>query len=166
MFPTQSLSFFRFGTFLATLVLTTSGPAASEQYIWRVYESRDSVAIVYGTPKSDDVVLVVLCERKTSSVQVNPYLGTRGVKKDGPATIVLSSSGGEVRVPGRTVFRPISGTFIVEGRMRSDPALPAVFEGVGTLLIEIPGLRETVPLNKEAAHAASRFRALCPVRRG
>lgn len=146
-----------------TLSLAAAAPAAAQDRQWIVQDySPDGVAVMYGTPESDDVVLAFRCEPADGTLVVTVEHEPVRVGPDGTVGLILFSDAGEVALTARVERLEEIGVTLMEATTAPSPDLRAVLAGGDTLAVMIEDGAEEVPLAGSQAGFAALFAACRP----
>lgn len=152
--------------FLAVSIsLASMLPAGAGEYRWIGQITEDGSALSYAIPESDGIKIDFHCDRKTRAIVVNYAREPKAAKDGGKFNIRVSVRG---RDPGLNVTIAATGQrlelddlFVLQGQTRMTPALRRLLAEGGTLLVEVDGRPEEIPL-KGIAAAAKQLFASCP----
>jgi hypothetical protein len=137
--------------------------AADPKLQWSVHENAEQTwGLSYAHPDSDVGLLWIWCKATTGEITVAPELSTSGVKDGERGTIILTASGKRVRIEGEASFSEASEEIEISGTLSHPKELKAIFEKRGSLMIEVPGYRTTIPLDSKAQSAFVAFAKRCP----
>lgn len=101
--------------------------------------------LIYGTPRSDDMVISFACNTKTVTVSYSFTFAPRA--KDGTRMeIELSSEGGKVQLTATGQRSMLDDSFLLVGETRLDPVLRKILTEGRMLSIRVQGRVAPVPL--------------------
>src|SRR5262249_8689785 len=136
---------------ICSLALVLAVPAgAQETRTWMFNFDSDTAVLQYGTPDSDDAVLVIACEPGKKSMHINEFIGSAGLAPGRTAHLKLSNGTAAVDYPGQTIANEMDGTVNIEVSAAVDPKLIALLKTGPTLTVDIAGKQTAIPL-KDAA---------------
>jgi hypothetical protein len=142
---------------LLLLLAFAAGPAAAQDYrVWAIALPKDGEAVLrYAFPKSDDLMLGFLCQKRTGQIQVvaaSPVRLTEPLDADmpaatpvvvrRPATITLSAGAAQANVPGRIAPDPEHGGSSIVTEISTGSPVIAAFRKTSILRVTV--LREMV----------------------
>ena len=146
---------------IGSLALLLAAPAgAQEARSWMFNFDSDTAVLQYGTPDSDDAVLVIACEPGKKSMHINEFIGADGLVPGRTAHLKLTNGVTSVDYPGQTVANEMDGTVNIEVSIAVDPKLIALLKAGPTLTVDIAGKPTAIPLKDAAPHVAD-FEKAC-----
>ena len=146
--------------FLAGLSCTAD--AAEPRFRWSVHGDGDQAwGLSYALPESDVGLLFIWCQVSTKEVTMTPGSPALGMKEGETGAIILSTSTRRLRIGGKASFSEALEAVEITASLPQPQELAAIFEKRGSLNVEVPGNRATLPLNKEAQNAFAEFRSRC-----
>jgi hypothetical protein len=146
---------------IGSLALLLAAPAgAQEARSWMFNFDSDTAVLQYGTPDSDDAVLVIACEPSKKSMHINEFIGSTGLVPGRTAHLKLGNGTAVLDYAGQTVANEMDGTVNIEVTVASDPKLIALLKSGTALTIDIAGKQTAIPL-KDAAHHVADFEKAC-----
>jgi hypothetical protein len=143
---------------LALLLAASAG--AQEARTWMFNFDSDTAVLQYGTPESDDAVLVIACEPAKRSMRINEFIGSASLMPGRPARLKLGNGTANLDYAGQTVANEMDGTVNVEVSAPLDPKLIALLKTGTTLTVDIGGKQTAIPLKEAAPHVAE-FEKAC-----
>jgi hypothetical protein len=146
---------------IGSLALLFAAPAgAQEGRTWLFNFDSDTAVLQYGTPDSDDAVLVIACEPGKKSMRINEFVGSASLVPGRSAHLKLGNGTAVLDYAGQTVANEMDGTVNIEVSARVDPKLIALLKVGTTLTVDIAGKPTTIPLKDAAPHVAE-FEKAC-----
>jgi hypothetical protein len=146
---------------IALLVLALAAPAgAQEARSWMFNFDSDTAVLQYGTPDSDDAILVIACEPGKKTMRINEFIGSAGLMPGQAAHLKLGNGTAVVDYSGQTVANETDGTVNIEVSVAVDPKLIALLKTGPSLTIDIAGKQTAIPLKDAAPHVAE-FEKAC-----
>ena len=146
---------------IGSLALALAAPVgAQEAYTWMFNFDSDTAVLQYGTPESDDAVLVIACDPGKKSMHINEFSGAAGLVPGRTARLKLGNGTAFVDYAGQTVANEMDGTVNIEVSVAVDPKLIALLKAGATLTVEIAGKQTAIPLKDAAPHVAE-FEKAC-----
>jgi hypothetical protein len=146
---------------ILSLVLILAAPAgAQEARTWMFNFDSDTAILQYGTPESDDAVLVIACDPGKRSMHINEFIGSASLVPGHPAHLKLGNGTAVVDYAGQTVANEMDGTVNVEVSIAVDPRLIALLKTGASLTVAIAGKQTAIPLKDAAPHVAE-FEKAC-----
>jgi len=146
---------------IAALVLVLAAPAgAQEARTWMFNFDSDTAVLQYGTPDSDDAVLVIACEPGKKSMHINEFTGATSLVPGRAAHLKLGNGATTLDYTGQTVANEMDGTVNIEVSAALDPKLIALLKAGPTLTIDVAGKQTAIPLKDAAPHVAE-FEKAC-----
>lgn len=140
-------------------------PAVASAYRWIGQITEDGAALRYAIPESDGIKIDFHCYRTSRAIVVHYEHAPQAAKEGGKFDVRLSVRG---RDPGLSVTIAATGRrlelddlFVLEGETRMTPALRRLLADGGSLLVQVDGRTEEIPL-KGIAAAAKQLFASCP----
>ena len=142
---------------LALLLLTASAAQAQDGRVWTLANDKTlpDVALVYGEPNSDDVVVALRCPRGTGQISAAFPVATRladrqqngvWVDKIGrpapwPASVTLASGVASATLRGQASADDLNGGSLLSAEVATRAPVIAAFKKTG--VITLSGLGET-----------------------
>jgi hypothetical protein len=146
---------------ICSLALALAAPAgAQEARTWIFNLDSDTAVLQYGTPESDDAILVITCEPGKRSMHINEFIGSESLVPGRTARLKLVSGAASVDYAGQTVTNEMDGNVNIEVTAPTDPKLIALLKTGTALTIDIAGKQTTIPLKGAAPHVAE-FEKAC-----
>ena len=147
------------------LAVAIAGSArAQEARAWLFNFDSDTAVLQYGTPESDDVVLVISCDPAKRSMQIAEVVGSSNLVPGRPTRLKLFNGAASLDYPGETVPNEMDGTVNVEVRTNADPRLMPLLKTGTAITLDIAGKQQAIPLKGAAPHVAE-FEKACFARR-
>jgi len=150
---------------LLTILLAVHSPAnAADEYKWIGQVTEEGASLSYAIPESDAIKIDFHCERKTRKIVVSFEHEPKTAKDGVRLATRLSVRGREagtldlVMTGQRLEF---DDKFLLQGEIRMGPQLRRILAEGGTLVVEVDGQMEEIPL-KSVAQAARQLLASCP----
>ena len=143
---------------LALLFAASAG--AQEGRTWLFNFDSDTAVLQYGTPDSDDAVLVIACEPGKKTMRINEFIGSANLVPGRSAHLKLGNGTAVLDYAGQTVANEMDGTVNIEVSARVDPKLIALLKAGTTLTVDIAGKQTAIPLKDAAPHVAE-FEKAC-----
>ena len=146
---------------IGALALVLAAPAGAQAArSWMFNFDSDTAVLQYGTPDSDDAVLVIACEPGKKSMHINEFIGSDKLMPGRTAHLKLGNGTAVVDYAGQTVANEMDGTVNIEVSAPIDPKLIALLKTGSTLTVDIAGKQTAIPLKDAAAHVAE-FEKAC-----
>jgi len=146
---------------IGSLVLALAAPAgAQEARSWIFNFDSDIAVLQYGTPESDDAVLVIACDPRKRSMRINEFIGSASLVPGHAARLKLGNGTAVVDYAGQTVANETDGTVNVEVSVAVDPKLIAMLKTGSSLTVDVAGKQTAIPLKDAAPHVAE-FEKAC-----
>jgi hypothetical protein len=146
---------------IGALALALAAPAgAQEARSWMFNFDSDTAVLQYGTPDSDDAVLVIACDPGKRSMHINEFIGSENLVPGRPAHLKLANGTAVVDYAGQTVANEMDGTVNIEVSIAVDPKLIALLKTGAALTVDIGGKQTAIPLKDAAPHVAE-FEKAC-----
>lgn len=143
-------------------LLAESADAVEPEFHWSVHEnSGQTWGLSYAHPNSDVGLLWIWCQVGTKEVTITPALPALGIGEGEQGAITLSTTSKKLRIEGRAGFSEAAEAIEITASVLQPQELAAIFEGLGSLRIAIPGNHTTLPLNGESQNAFAEFRRRC-----
>ena len=146
---------------IGSLALLFVAPAgAQEARTWMFNFDSDTAVLQYGTPDSEDAVLVIACEPGKKTMRINEFVGAANLVPGRSAHLKLGNGTAVLDYAGQTVANEMDGTVNIEVSAPVDPKLIALLKAGATLTVDIAGKRTAIPLKDAAPHVAE-FEKAC-----
>jgi hypothetical protein len=144
----------RIGVLLACGVLLagTGSGQAQENRSWLLDESGDGVALMYGTPDSDDILIGFSCDPKERNMRIVEAVATEKLVPGNKAKLRLRAGSTTLDLTGDTVANELSGTVTIEVVGAPNPRVAALLKAGPTLTIEVEGGNASISLAGVAPH--------------
>jgi hypothetical protein len=148
-------------TVIASLALLLAAPAGAQPArTWMFNFDSDTAVLQYGTPDSDDAVLVIACEPAKKSMRINEFIGSASLMPGRTAHLKLGNGTTTLDYAGQTVANEMDGTVDIEVSGPVDPKLIALLKAGTTLTVDVAGKPTAIPLKDAAPHVAE-FEKAC-----
>ena len=148
----------------AVLLVLAAGVQAQESRSWMLDESGDGVALMYGTPDSDDILIGFSCDPRDRNMRIVEAVESSKLVPGNKAKLRLKAGTATLELTGDTVANEVSGTVTVEVVGPPNPRVAALLKAGPTLSIEVDGGSANVPLAGVAQHLPA-FEKGCFARR-
>jgi hypothetical protein len=146
---------------ICSLALVLAAPAGAQPgRTWMFNFDSDTAVLQYGTPDSDDAVLVIACEPGKKSMRINEFIGSDKLMPGRAAHLKLGNGTTILDYAGQTIANEMDGTVDIEVSAPVDPKLIALLKAGTTLTIEVAGKQTAIPLKDAAPHVAD-FEKAC-----
>jgi len=146
---------------ISSLALVLAAPAGTQEArTWMFNFDSDTAVLQYGTPDSDDAVLVIACEPGKKSMHINEFIGSASLVPGRPAHLKLSNGTAVLDYAGQTVANEMDGTVNIEVSVPADPKLIALLKAGSSLTVDVAGKPTAIPL-KDAAPHVTEFEKAC-----
>ncbi|GGF53914.1 hypothetical protein GCM10007301_11740 [Azorhizobium oxalatiphilum] len=148
-------------TFIAAgLLVASSLPlAAQEKLVWAASTTDNGATLAFGAPESDHVMLTFTCNTGNTMVLVSSMIGSKGLKANDPARILLSAGKVKKEFPGKAVANEMTSAVDVEGGGKFDD-VKAVLAAGKVLTVEVKGAKQPIALTG-APEAYAEFDKAC-----
>jgi len=135
-------------------------PAAAQvKMTWNTTATDTGANLAFGVPETDNTLLSFLCDKGNDMVLVSSHIGTKDLKADEAARILLTAGKVKKTLNGKGVLNEESASVDVEaGASMKD--LKELLAGGKTLQIETKGAKQQVALMGAPAAFGS-FEATC-----
>ncbi len=144
----------------AGLLAATCLPAAAqEKLIWATTASGDGATLMFGVPETDNAMISFTCEKGNPLVLVSSMIGSKGLKVDDAAKVILAAGKVKKEFPGKAIANEESGAIDVNAGGKFDD-IKAVTRGAPLLTIETKGVKQQISLTG-AAEAYATFEKAC-----
>jgi hypothetical protein len=148
----------------ALFLALAAGTQAQDARSWTFNFDSDAAVLQFGTPDSDDAVLVISCEPGKRSMRIAEYIGSDDLVPGRTAHLKLAGGTVTLDYAGQTVSNEMDGTVNIEVTIAPDPKLIALLKTGAALTLDIAGKQASIPL-KDAAKPAAEFEKACFARR-
>ncbi len=115
-------------------------------------ESGDGVALMYGTPDSDDILIGFSCDPRERNMRIVEAVESSKLLPGNKAKVRLKAGAAALELTGDTVANELSGTVTIEVVSPPNPRVVALLKGGPMLSIEVDGGSANVPLAGVAQH--------------
>ena len=146
-------------TFVLILVATASA-AAQDVRKWLFDDAADGVVLQYGTPDSDDAVIAFICEPQAKRMRISEFIGSESLVPGTTAALKLTSGAQTITYNGQAISNEESGTANIEVTTAIDRKLFVLLKTGPTLIVDLPGKQETIPL-KAGTPQVGQFEKAC-----
>jgi hypothetical protein len=149
----------------ALVVLALAAPAsAQDPRTWIFDDNPEAPALEFGAPESDDIVMAFSCEPVAKRMSIVELVASKKLNPGASVTFKLSAGTASLDLTGDAIANETDGTVSIEVNGAPNPRVFALLKAGPSLVIEVPGARETIPLSGAAPHVAA-FEKLCFGRR-
>jgi hypothetical protein len=145
------------GCVLALLAIPAAAQAARD---WIFDDNPELPVLMFGAPDSDDVLLTLSCDPKQKRMTIIESVASKKMNPGGQATFKLTAGSTSLDLTGDAVTNESDGTVSIEVHGAPNPRVFALLKGGPSLVIEVPGAKETIPLGNAAPHVPG-FEKLC-----
>ncbi len=146
---------------IGALAIVLAAPAgAQEARTWMFNFDSDTAVLQYGTPESDDAVLVIACEPGKKSMRIHEFIGSANLVPGRTAHLKLGNGTAGLDYTGQTVVNEMDGTVNIEVAVPVDPKLIALLKTGAALTVDVAGKQTAIPLRDAAPHVAE-FEKAC-----
>jgi len=142
------------------MIVAVAAAAAQDTRKWMFDDTADGVVLQYGMPESDDLVITFACEREPKQMRISEFIGSDSLVPGSAATLRLTSGTQTVSYTGQATSNEESGTVNIEITTPIDRKLFALLKTGPTLIVELPGKQETIPL-KAGTPQVAQFEKAC-----
>ena len=140
---------------LAACATPPPAPVADTGWRWSAYSDAEGLAkLAFGTPDSDDVVLMLTCEASARGVEI-----VAPARRLGPMPLILTSGPDTLRLRAKAEPAEAFDGALVSARTTSAEPVLARFSQTGALSVRVDG--EALPLAPAPAADAAAFLAHC-----
>ncbi|MFG1462345.1 hypothetical protein V5F77_05545 [Xanthobacter sp. DSM 24535] len=146
---------------LALALLAASAMPASAQVKmqWASSNSDTGATLTFGVPETDESIISFTCDKGKEMVLVSSYIGSKGLKADDSARIILTAGKVKKELAGKAVANEENGAVDVEAGAKMGDVKALL--GTGKMLgIETKGVKQQVVLTG-APEAFGAFEAAC-----
>ena len=127
---------------------------------WRYSRDLGVPTLAYGADAKDDVLISFSCQPETGLVRVISLIGSRGVRPGDGAAIRLSNGRNRFEIAGTAFSAQANDAVDIGGATRIDPKLFVLFRTGETLVVDVPGRKQSVPVANARASAEA-FQKAC-----
>jgi hypothetical protein len=142
------------------ILVAVASAAAQDARKWMFDDNTDGVVLQYGTPESDDAVIAFICEPQAKQMRISEFIGSESLVPGTTAALKLTSGTQTITYNGQALSNEESGTANIEVTTAIDRKLFALLKAGPTLIVDLPGKQETIPLKSGAAQVAQ-FEKAC-----
>jgi hypothetical protein len=140
----------------ACLATVLNAPApAQEPRTWIFDDSAESVALQYGTPESDDVVIAFSCEANSKTMRITEFLASSSLTPGRTARLRLARGNISLEYTGQALASETDGDAYLEVVTPADRKLFALLKAGSSLTIDSTGTQTTIPLAGVTPHVAA-----------
>ena len=132
----------------ASVGLAMPAIAQQERFVWIGNETPLEVALQYGLPQSDDVLLAIRCDRESRALTFT-YALSAELGLPGPYAIDISTAGGARLIEATQVHLEALGVYLFEAKTILDVELSKILTGGDTLHLMIGDGGDEFPLPEE-----------------
>ena len=150
------------GCVLALLLVTPA--AAQDARTWIFDDNPEMPVLMFGAPDSDNLLLTLSCDPKQKRMTIIESVASKKMSPGGTASFKLTAGTTSLDLTGDAVANESDGTVNIEVIGPPNPRVFALLKGGPSLVIEVPGAKETIPLAAAAPHVPG-FEKLCFGRR-
>lgn len=132
---------------------------AQAKMSWSSFDTDTGAVLGYGVAETDDTVLTFTCDKSNPNVLVSSHVGSKGLKADEAAKIILTAGKVKKEFTGKGVANQESASIDVDaGGKLAD--IKAVLAGGKAMTLEVKGIKQQVALDG-APEAYAQFEASC-----
>jgi hypothetical protein len=147
------------------LTLLFAAPAAAQDArTWIFDDNPEMPVLMFGAPDNDDLLLKLSCDPKQKRMTIVESVASKKMSPGGTVSFKLTAGAASLDLTGDAVANESNGTVSIEVNGPPNPRVFALLKGGPSLVIEVPGAKETIPLNGAAPHVPG-FEKLCFGRR-
>lgn len=144
---------------LALLAASAMPAAAQVKMQWAASNTDTGATLTFGVPETDESIVSFTCDKGKDMVLVSAYIGSKGLKAEEAARLVLTAGKVKKDLAGRAVANEESGAVDVEaGAKMAD--LKALLASGKLLVVETKGAKQQVAL-AGAPEAFGAFESAC-----
>ncbi|MBA4789270.1 MAG: hypothetical protein H2042_06190 [Rhizobiales bacterium] len=144
---------------LSLLAVSAGTAFAQVKMTWDASETDNGGVLTFGVPESDNSMLSFVCNKGNANVLISSHIGSKGLKADEAARIILTAGKVKKEFPGKAVASPESSAIDVEGGGKLAD-LKAVLTAGKAMSLEVKGAKQQVSLDG-APEAYAQFEAAC-----
>jgi hypothetical protein len=141
-------------------VLFTAQASAQPARDWIFDDNPELPVLMFGAPDTDDLLLTLSCDPKQKRMTIVESVASKKLNPGGQASFKLTAGTTSLDLTGDAVANESDGTVSIEVHGPPNPRVFALLKGGPSLVIEVPGGKETIPLATAAQHVAG-FEKLC-----
>jgi hypothetical protein len=116
--------------------------------------------LMFGAPDSDNLLLTISCDPKQKRMTIIESVASKKMNPGGTASFKLTAGTASLDLTGDAVMNERDGGVSIEVNGAPNPRVFALLKGGPSLVIEVPGAKETIPLNGATPHVPG-FEKLC-----
>lgn len=132
---------------------------AQVKMTWTAEEMDNGSLLTLGVPETDNSVISMVCNKGNSSVLITSHIGSKGLKANDPARIILTAGKVKKEFSGKAIVNEESASVDVEaGGPIAD--VKAILAGGKTMTVEVKGVKQQATLDGAPAAFAT-FAAAC-----
>ncbi|MEW6257751.1 MAG: hypothetical protein AB1592_17490 [Pseudomonadota bacterium] len=141
------------------LAASVASAHAQVKMTWTAEEMDNGAVLTLGVPETDNSVISLVCNKGNPTVLLTSHVGSKGLKANDPARIILTAGKVKKEFTGKAVANEESASVDVEaGGSFAD--VKAVLAGGKTMTLEVKGVKQQAPLDG-APDAFATFAAAC-----
>jgi len=125
---------------------------------WRFSRERGVPTLAFGAGQDD--VISFSCQPDSGLLRVISQIGTRGVRPGDDAAIRLTNGRNRFEIAGTAFSTESNHSVDIGGATQLDPKLFALFRTGETLIVDVPGRKQSVPV-ADARGSAEAFQRAC-----
>jgi hypothetical protein len=138
---------------MALLVITAGAAQSGRQWIFD--DNPETPSLVYGTPDSDDILISFACEPAEKRMTVVEAVGATKLEPGRSTTFRLTAGTSTLDLSGDAIASESDGSVNIEVVGPPNARLFALLKGGPSLVIEVIGEKETIPLKDAAPHVGT-----------
>ena len=142
----------RFATGCILALLLAAPASAQTARAWIFDDNPEAPALLYGAPDSDDVLIAISCEPDEKRMTIVEAVGSKKLNPGRSTTFRLSAGTANLDLTGDAVANETDGSVNVEVTGPPNPRVFALLRAGPSLVIEVAGEKETIPLAGAAPH--------------
>jgi hypothetical protein len=143
------------------LALSLVAPAAAQDArIWVFDDNPEAPSLEFGAPETDNILIAFACEPADKRMLIVESIPSKTLQPGGKATFKLTAGSLSLDLTGDAVANEADGTVNIEVTGAPNPRVFALLKAGPTLIIEVAGAKETIPLSGAAPHIPA-FEKLC-----
>lgn len=127
---------------------------------WSFIRTLGVPTLAYGIEAKDEFLISFSCQPDSGLLRVISSIGSRGLRPGDGAAIRLSNGKARFEIAGTAFATEMRNAVDIGGVTRIDPALFALFRAGDTLVVEVPGRRQRLPV-ADAKGAVEAFEKAC-----
>src|SRR5205085_6138426 len=133
-------------------VLFAAPAAAQDARTWIFDDNPEMPVLMFGAPDSDNLLLTLSCDPKQKRMTIIESVASKKMSPGGTASFKLSAGTASLDLTGDAVANESDGTVNIEVNGPPNPRVFALLKAGPSLVIEVPGAKETIPLAAAAPH--------------